>query len=56
MESIAAEVRYLNEEWGTRNDTPSIGSRETRRANTSKKQVRISDARDQSLDLSLDVE
>lgn len=56
MQSIAAEVRYLNEEWRTRNDTPSIGSRETRRANTSKKQVRISDARDQSLDLSLDVE
>ena len=56
MQSIAAEVRYLNEEWRTRNDTPSIGSRETRRANTSKKQVRISDARDESLDLSLDVE
>ena len=56
MESIAAEVRYLNEEWRSRNGTPSIGSRETRRANTSKKQVKIHDARDQSLDLSLDVE
>ena len=56
MESIAAAGRYLNEEWRSRNDTPSIGSRETRRANTSKKQVKIHDARDQSLDLSLDVE
>ena len=56
MESVAAEVRYLNEEWRTRQDAPRIGSKDSRRANTSKKQVQIHDARDQNLNLSLDVE
>ena len=33
--SVTAEVRYLNAEWKDREDIPSIGDRESRRALTS---------------------
>ncbi len=40
-----AKVRYINPEWRDRAETPRIGSRETRRANTSFYDVAIHDAR-----------
>ncbi len=49
--SVTAEVRYLNTEWKERKDIPSIGDRESRRANTSKLAVTINDARGMDLDL-----
>ncbi|MCZ6641999.1 MAG: CmcJ/NvfI family oxidoreductase [Gammaproteobacteria bacterium] len=49
--SITAEVRYLNAEWKESEDIPSIGDRESRRANTSKLTVSINDARGMNLDL-----
>ena len=49
--SVTAEVRYLNAEWKDREDTPSIGDRESRRALTSKLAVSINDARGMDLDL-----
>ncbi len=50
--SVHAEVRYLNPEWKGRTDSPRIGDRTSRRANTSKRAVAIDDAR--GLDLGLD--
>ena len=43
--TVQTEVRYLNDEWRTRDDIPRIGDRESRRANTSKHAVSIHDAR-----------
>ncbi len=43
--SISAKVRYLNSEWRGREELAEIGSRETRRANTSFREVTIEDAR-----------
>jgi len=43
--SIRAEVRYVNAEWKGRKEIPRIGSKETRRANTSRKSIDIYDAR-----------
>ncbi|MGI9612033.1 MAG: CmcJ/NvfI family oxidoreductase [Acidimicrobiales bacterium] len=43
--TISAEVRYINPEWKTVDEVPEIGSRETRRANTSRRSVTIGDAR-----------
>ncbi len=43
--SVDAEVRYLNPEWKKTDEIPQIGSRETRRANTSRRTVAIGDAR-----------
>ena len=40
-----AKVRYINPEWRDKAETPRIGSRETRRANTSFRDVAIHDAR-----------
>ena len=40
-----AKVRYVNAEWRDREDTPRIGSRETRRANTSFQDATVYDAR-----------
>ena len=40
-----AQVRYINAEWRDMEDTPRIGSRETRRANTSFQDVMVQDAR-----------
>jgi hypothetical protein len=40
-----AKVRYLNPEWRTSDEAPSIGSRASRRANTSRWEVVIADAR-----------
>ena len=42
---VNAQVRYLNPEWKGRTDRPSIGDRESRRANTTKREVQIHDAR-----------
>ena len=44
--SVQAEVRYLNDEWRRRDDIPRIGDRISRRANTSKHEVAIHDARE----------
>ena len=52
---VETQVRYLNEEWRERDETPRIGTRETRRANTSKHDVVVFDARNRLGDLSLDV-
>ena len=43
--SVAAEVRYLNAEWQGRAETPVVGDRDSRRANTTKHPVEIHDAR-----------
>ena len=40
-----AKVRYINAEWRDKDDSPRIGSRETRRANTAYQDVTIMDAR-----------
>ena len=42
---VATQLRYINTEWRDRPDPPSIGSRETRRANTAYQDVQILDAR-----------
>ena len=44
-ETTPAKVRYINAEWRDKTDTPRIGSRETRRANTSFQDVAVLDAR-----------
>ena len=49
--SVSAEVRYLNPEWRDRAEAPRIGDRESRRANTAKRSVLVSDARGMDLDL-----
>jgi len=49
-----AKVRYVNEEWRTRDDVPYICTKETRRANTSEHDVVISDARYLNDQLDLD--
>ena len=43
--TTAAKVRYVNAEWKGRDETPRIGSRETRRANTSFRDAIMHDAR-----------
>ena len=43
--SVAARVRYVNAEWKGREDIPRIGSKETRRANTSNQSIRVHDVR-----------
>ena len=42
---ISAQVRYINAEWKVREDSPRIGSRESRRTATSFQDVKIHDAR-----------
>ena len=42
---VDTKVRYINAEWRDRADTPRIGSRETRRANTSFQDVTVHDTR-----------
>ncbi|MFT5531075.1 MAG: hypothetical protein ACI91O_001092 [Candidatus Poriferisodalaceae bacterium] len=54
MGSVRADVRYINPEWRDRPDTPAIGDRESRHANTSYFEVEIRDARTPGLDLGLD--
>ena len=44
-ESVPAKVRYINAEWKARDESPHIGSRESRRAATSFQDVRVHDAR-----------
>lgn len=48
--SVAAKVRYVNAEWKGRDEIPRIGSRETRRANTSVQDIRVQDARQDHAD------
>ena len=43
--SVPAQVRYINAEWKARDESPRIGSRESRRAATSFQNVRVHDAR-----------
>ena len=43
--SVPAQVRYINAEWKGRDESPRIGSRESRRAATSFQDVRVHDAR-----------
>ena len=45
MSDVTAKVRYINDEWKTRADRAFIYSKETRRANTNLREVRICDAR-----------
>ncbi len=52
MQSVTAQVRYLNPDWRGRSEMPRIGDRESRHANTSKRAVDIFDAR--GMDLGLD--
>jgi len=42
---VPTQLRYINAEWRDCADPPSIGSRETRRANTAYQNVTIADAR-----------
>ncbi|HKK30581.1 MAG TPA: CmcJ/NvfI family oxidoreductase [Alphaproteobacteria bacterium] len=42
---VAAKVRYVNAEWKGKEEIPRIGSRETRRANTSMQDIRVQNAR-----------
>ena len=44
-QTVPAKVRYINAEWKAKVDSPRIGSRESRRANTSFQDVRVHDAR-----------
>jgi hypothetical protein len=53
-QTVRAEVRYLNPEWKERRETPSIGDRDSRRANTSRFVVSIDDARTSEVDFGLD--
>ena len=53
--TVETQVRYLNDEWRHRSGLPSIGDRESRRANTSKHSVFVRDARTKRDALSLDV-
>ena len=53
--TVETQVRYLNDEWRHRRGLPSIGDRESRRANTSKHSVFVRDARTKRDALSLDV-
>lgn len=43
--TVPARVRYVNAEWKGREEIPRIGSRETRRANTSTQDIRVENAR-----------
>ena len=42
---VDASVRYINAEWRDKDESPRIGSRETRRANTSFQQIKVHNAR-----------
>jgi hypothetical protein len=45
LTDVHTQIRYINPEWRDRSEPPSIGSRETRRANTAYQDVSIHDAR-----------
>ncbi len=44
-ETVDASVRYINAEWRDMDESPRIGSRESRRANTSFQAIKVHDAR-----------
>lgn len=56
LDAVDAQVRYINAEWRNKAEPPRIGSRETRRANTSFQDVKVHDARPRLVagELSLD--
>ncbi len=54
--SVTAQVRYINEEWRDRPDSPRIGSRETRRANTSFQEVAVHDVRSELAEGRIDLD
>ena len=45
LDVVDAQVRYINAEWRDRAESPRIGSRETRRANTSFQSIKVHNAR-----------
>lgn len=45
MEMVDAQVRYINAEWRDKDESPRIGSRESRRANTSFQPIKVHNAR-----------
>ena len=45
LDVVDASVRYINAEWRDREESPRIGSRETRRANTSFQPIKVHNAR-----------
>ena len=45
LDVVDAQVRYINAEWRDRAESPRIGSRETRRANTSFQSIEVHNAR-----------
>ncbi len=44
-ETVDAQVRYINAEWRNKEESPRIGSKESRRANTSFQEVKVHNAR-----------
>ena len=55
-EAIAAKVRYIDAEWKGRQDSPRIGSRESRRAATSFQDVTIYNARPRLIEGTADLD
>ena len=55
-QAVRADVRYLNDEWKTRDEMPRIYSKETRYANTSPRELEILDARPLSESGELDLD
>lgn len=53
---VQAKVRYINSEWRGKVELPRIGSRDTRRANTSFQPVAVQDARGRLADGSLSLD
>ena len=47
---VATKVRYINAEWKDREETPRIGSKESRRANTAYQNINVYDARSRIAD------
>lgn len=56
VRTVDAKVRYINADWKNKSDSPRIGSRETRRANTSFQDVVVHDARPELEKGSLDID
>ncbi len=55
-ETVDASVQYINAEWRDRDESPRIGSKESRRENTSFQNIKVHDARPRLVagELSLD--
>ena len=48
--AVPTKVRYINAEWKDRDETPRIGSKESRRENTAYQNVNIYNARPRIID------